>query len=57
MTNTQIYQVRSLHLIGLNLHPQSSLLPHLGQLQSHNNNDASHPMHFVYSAKSSLILN
>ena len=37
------------------LHSQLSLFPHLVQLQSHSNNEALHPTHLVYSAKSSLI--
>lgn len=34
---------------------QSSLFPHLGQLQRHINNEVSHTLHLVYSAKSSLM--
>lgn len=34
---------------------QSSLFPHLGQLQRHISNEVSHTLHLVYSAKSSLI--
>ena len=41
--------------MGNSSHLQSSLLPHFGQLQSHNSSDVLHPLHFVYSAKSSLI--
>ncbi len=35
---------------GLNSHLHSSLLPHLGQLQSQSSNDVLHVGHCVYSA-------
>jgi len=41
---------------GFNSHSHSSLLPHLGQLQSQFSSDALHLVHLVYSAKSSLKL-
>jgi len=42
-------------MIGSNSQVHSSLLPHFGQLQSHSSKGALQPIHFVYSAKSSLI--
>jgi len=47
--------LKSRYLINFKLHSQLFLFPHLGQLQSQSNNEASHPLHLVYSAKSSLI--
>lgn len=41
-------------MIGISVHLQLSLFPHLGQLQEHNNNEVLHPTHLVYSAKSSF---
>ena len=41
-------------MIGISVHLQPSLFPHLGQLQEHNNNEVLHPIHLVYSAKSSF---
>jgi hypothetical protein len=47
--------LRSRYLIDFSSHVQSSLFPHLGQLQRHIRSEVSHALHFVYSAKSSRI--